>query len=207
MNQPQLIIASTNQHKIIEFKQLVKLHQLNDAFFFLSLDEYLRKNQFDLTDVTEYGISYAENALIKAWQIATLCKSNVISDDSGIEIAHYDNKPGIYSRRWKAEMGTMKRNYYVVDEMTNQTKREAKYICAIAYVNYKNQSAHVFTGVCHGFIATKVDDTNKNAFGYDPIFICEKNQQYYSQLTLEQKNKISHRGIAFAKWAQWVKQH
>ena len=150
-------------------------------------------------DIVENGKSFEENAVIKAETIRDLTADGdlVLADDSGLEIDYLDGAPGIYSARFMGEdtCYTIK-NTALVEKLAGvpEEKRTARFVCAIACAF---PDGHTITtrGVMEGIIAQEI--RGENGFGYDPIFDC--NGKSFAELTAEEKDKISHRGIALRK--------
>ena len=205
MNNLPIIIASTNAKKVSEIINLFAIHNLN---FVLADQEAVVSKLKTIPDIHEYGISYTENALIKAWRTASLLQSNVLSDDSGIEIDFLNGQPGIYSKRFLPEYSSVKRNYVILKQMENcpASKRLARYKCALCFVDYQKQTAFLFQGECQGYIAFIAKD-RPNSFGYDPIFVSSELNLHYSEITMQQKNTISHRANAFKRFANFYQKN
>lgn len=147
-------------------------------------------------DIEENGTTYEENALIKAREVAKYTDAIVMADDSGIEIEYMDNGPGIFSARFLGEdtSYTIKNNYIIqkLDGVPDE-KRTARYVCAIAAV-LPNGKELTTRGVFEGRIG--YEEAGENGFGYDPIFYVPKFGKTTAQLASEEKNQVSHRGIA-----------
>lgn len=147
-------------------------------------------------DIEENGTTYEENALIKAREVAKYTDAIVMADDSGIEIEYMDNGPGIFSARFLGEdtSYTIKNNYIIqkLDGVPDE-KRTARYVCAIAAV-LPNGKELTTRGVFEGRIG--YEEAGENGFGYDPIFYVPKFGKTTAQLSSEEKNQVSHRGIA-----------
>lgn len=147
-------------------------------------------------DIVEDGTTYEENALIKAREVAKYTDAIVMADDSGIEIEFMDNGPGIYSARFLGEdtSYTIKNNYIInqLDGVPDE-KRTARYVCAIATV-LPNGEELTTRGIFEGRIG--YEEAGENGFGYDPIFYVPRFGKTTAQLSPEEKNQVSHRGLA-----------
>ncbi len=158
-------------------------------------------------DIVEDGTTYEENALIKARAVAKCTDAIVMADDSGIEIEFMDNGPGIYSARFLGEdtSYTIKNNYIIgqLDGVPDQ-KRTARYVCAIAAV-LPNGEELTTRGVFEGRIG--YEEAGENGFGYDPIFYVPKFGKTTAQLSPEEKNQVSHRGLALEAMKVELKKH
>lgn len=147
-------------------------------------------------DIEENGTTYEENALIKAREVAKYTDAIVMADDSGIEIEHLDNGPGIFSARFLGEDTSYRiKNNYIIEQLAGvpDEKRTARYVCAIATVLPDGRELTT-RGVFEGRIG--YEEVGENGFGYDPIFFVPKFGKTTAQLSPEEKNQVSHRGLA-----------
>lgn len=183
----ELIIASSNIGKIEEYKLLfspydINIKTLNDINFFEEIDET--------------GTTYIENAIIKARAIYNITGKPVLADDSGTEIDYLNGAPGIYSHRWAGENATNEdRRNKALKELKGvpATERTSHYHCAICFITESGQE-YIAEGFLDGVIAT--EPRVIAGLAYDPIFITSSGKAV-SELTLNEKNAISHRGNAF----------
>lgn len=191
----QVVFATRNKGKLKEFKDMIKDLEIE----VLSLEDINFKNE-----ISEEGETYSENALKKAEEVSKFSNKISIADDSGIEIAAYNNGPGIKSARFFPELSYEQKNQKIISDLEGATvsKRSAKYKCCIAI--YK-PDGKFFTcmGECEGIIAK--EPTGENGFGYDPIFFLPEYGKTFAELSTEFKNKISHRGKAFRKAKEILK--
>ena len=179
-----IIIASSNNHKIYEYKCILEPLGYN-ILSLLDIDPNI--------DIIEDGITFEQNALIKAKYLSNLLNKTVISDDSGLEIECLNNEPGIYSARYMGKDTSYDiKNNNLIDRVNNYTNRKCRYVCSIAIVN--NNISEVFTGYMYGEISKEPLGTN--GFGYDPIFYTNIYNKTLAQLTDKEKNSISHRANA-----------
>jgi XTP/dITP diphosphohydrolase len=158
------------------------------------LDDFL-----DVTEIEEDGRSFAENALKKARFYSKQFGKLTLSDDSGLEVDRLKGLPGIYSARYAGEGATSReKNEKLLREMEGfpLSKRGAKFKCAIAIAAPDGREA-IAEGSCRGKIGFGL--VGKNGFGYDPLFILPQYGKTMAQLSLEEKNRISHRGKALRK--------
>lgn len=137
----------------------------------------------------ENGVTFAENAIIKAKTVYDIVKCPVIADDSGLCVDALGGRPGVYSARYAPkgeECGKL------LDEMQDvpEEKRGAAFECVIAYVD--GETEFTVSGSCHGSIG--FEERGTNGFGYDPIFMC--GGRTMAEMTSEEKNELSHRGSA-----------
>lgn len=186
-----IMIATSNKGKVREYKSLLEplgyiVHDLSEL---------------DPIEIDENGSTFQENALIKAKSIKDKCNMTVIADDSGLEIDALNKEPGIHSARYLEGHDYSYKNKVLLERMKGKTNRTARFVCAIALCDETGD--HLFTGVMEG----KINDqaAGDNGFGYDPIFLVEQFGKTSAQLTMEQKNSVSHRGIATRELLDYLK--
>jgi XTP/dITP diphosphohydrolase len=184
----ELVLATRNDHKVAEVTRLLAPFDL--AVIALPLEVVLPP---------EDGDSYSANALIKARAAARELGRAVIADDSGIEAAALDGRPGIRSARYAGEHATDVENLAkLLSEAP--TGSELRYVCALAFVD--GAVEHVLHGYCRGRLAPSA--RGHNGFGYDPVFIpLQQPAATMAELTEAQKDAISHRGNALRAFAEW----
>lgn len=187
-----IILASNNQGKIREFKKILSRFNINVKSL-ADIDYH--------EEIVEDGNSFFENALIKAKTIHEYTNLAVISDDSGICVDALDGAPGIYSARYGGVDGDQARNLLLLKNMENETNRRAHFHCSIVlYLGKDNY--HEFSGKVFGNLDYM--EKGENGFGYDSIFIPEGYDVTFGLFDPEEKNKISHRGIAISKLVQFL---
>lgn len=183
----QLVLATNNRDKVREIKHL--LEELPVTI--LTADDFL-----DFPDPEETGSTLVENAILKARAIAEFCELPALADDSGLEVDALDGAPGVYSSRYAGENVTYKDNYTkLLIEMAGvqQEKRKARFRCVIAIV-WEDGSVDTVEGVAEGLITTTV--IGDKGFGYDPVFFYPPMNKCFSEMSLDEKNQVSHRGRA-----------
>lgn len=187
MKKNKFILASHNKNKLLEIQNILKdfdieIVSLSDIGYF--------------NDILENGNSFKENAYIKAKTIYDLYHIPVISDDSGLCVDALNGRPGIYSARYSGG-NDVDNNLKLLDELKdfNDIKnRSAHYTCLVClYLSENNQE--YFEGRLDGYIG--FDMQGKGGFGYDPLFTV--NGCTLANMSMEEKNKISHRADAFNK--------
>lgn len=192
----RLIIASNNQGKLREFKELL------EPFGF----EVVSMREAGFTDeIVEDGDTFEENAHIKAKAVFEKLRVPVIADDSGLEIDFLNGAPGVYSARYAGENASDKeRCAKVLEEMHGVARelREARFVCTIYFI-YDEDEEYSVRGEVEGYIGDK--PLGKNGFGYDPIFMLDEDESM-ATISAEEKNKISHRAEAFRKLAEILKE-
>jgi len=147
-------------------------------------------------EIAEDGETFAQNALIKAGTVAKLCGGPAMADDSGLMIDQLGGAPGVYSARYLGETTPYGEKNKKILEMLSGVpfkKRAARFVCVIAFDDARG---NVLTaeGVMEGYIAYEA--AGENGFGYDPIFYLPDYDKTSAQLGADEKNKISHRGVA-----------
>lgn len=183
----QLVLATNNKDKIREIKQL-----LDD----LPVTIMTSEDFLDFPDPEETGETLKENAVLKARAIAEFCGMAALADDSGLEVDALDGAPGVYSSRYAGENVTYQdNNEKLLRELSGvpTEKRTARFRCVIA-IAWDKDDVETVDGASEGVIAE--DIIGCKGFGYDPVFIYPPANKRFSEMTLEEKNKISHRGLA-----------
>ena len=180
----EIVFATNNKHKLEEVQGKFKGKQLK----ILSLSDI---NCFD--EIPETANTFHGNAEQKAMWVKEKYGYDCFADDSGIEIEALDNRPGVFSARYAGENCTFDdNNRKVLQELEGKSNRNAKFSTTICLII--NSDTHYFQGEVLGEIVNKY--MGNKGFGYDPIFVPEGFEQSFAQMTLEQKNRISHRAKA-----------
>lgn len=193
----EIIIATRNKGKVNEFIDFFKPYGIKVQ----SLLEIAEQ----LPDVEETGDSFAENATLKAEQIAELLNRPVLADDSGLVVDALHGAPGIYSARYAGEEKSDEANNQKLLKNLQevpQDKRTARFVCVLA-IAVPGEETTLYGGVCEGKIALNPKGTN--GFGYDPLFIPNGYQQTMAELSSAEKNQISHRSNAIKQLKNWEK--
>lgn len=186
-----LCFATNNQHKILEIS-----HMLNGKFNILSLKEIGCTRELPETGDTLEG-----NSMEKAKFIYENYKLNCFSDDTGLEVESLGGDPGIYSARYAGpEKNSQENVKLLLKKLQNITNRKARFRTVITLILEGNTVQ--FDGIVYGSISR--DRRGDHGFGYDPVFMPEGYHQTFAELSLEQKNKISHRSIALHKLVDYL---
>lgn len=183
----RIIFATTNEGKMKEIRLI-----LND----IEYDVVSMKEAGINVDIIEDGLTFEENAIIKAKTIMEMTGEVVLADDSGLEIDAMDKAPGIYSARYLGEDTSYDyKNQYILDKLkdVHGEERSARFVCAIACA-FPDGEIITTRGTIEGQIGYEI--AGQNGFGYDPIFWIPEYHCTSSELTTQVKNKISHRGKA-----------
>ncbi|MBW9170326.1 XTP/dITP diphosphatase [Clostridium estertheticum] len=187
----KIIIASNNDHKIREIKEILSEFD----FEILSLKEANIN-----IDVDETGSTFIDNAYIKASEIYKIADGNmVLADDSGLAVESLNGAPGVFSARFAGVHGDTKANneklLYLLDG-ASEHERKAKFICAMVLIVNVDKVIKV-QGEVDGVITSEF--MGDEGFGYDPLFYVEEYKKTFAQMNAEVKNAISHRGRALNK--------
>ncbi len=183
----KLIFATGNEGKMREIREI-----LSD----LGVEILSLKEAGIHADIVEDGKSFEENAVIKAKTICELTHEVVLADDSGLEIDYLNGEPGIYSARYMGEDTSYRiKNQNLIDRLEGvpDEKRTARFVCVIAAA-YPDGTVKTARGTMEGIIG--YEERGENGFGYDPIFFLPEYGCSSAELSMEEKNKISHRGKA-----------
>lgn len=184
----ELIVASTNQGKLKEIRAMLK--DINIEV--LSMKDVLNEE----IDIEETGTTFKENALIKASTIAKIVNKPVLADDSGLEVDALDKRPGVYSARFLGHDTSYDiKNQYIIDALKDKD-RTARFVCAMALV-IPGQEPIIIEETMEGLINDKIE--GENGFGYDPIFYFPPCKMTSAMMSMEEKNKHSHRAKALKK--------
>ena len=189
----RLILASNNKKKIKEMQEILKE---------LNIEVKSLENENINIDVVEDGKTFEENAKKKAKEIYEFLLKRgdknfiVLADDSGLTVEYLNGEPGIYSARYAGEHGNDKKNNEKLLKNlrgVHKENRGAKFICQLALFTERGEYFKV-TGEVNGYIIEELH--GEGGFGYDPLFFYEPLNKTFAQLTSEEKNEISHRGVA-----------
>jgi XTP/dITP diphosphohydrolase len=188
----KLVFATNNLNKLAEVQEM-----LPNSIELLSLKDI---NCFD--EIEETAITLAGNAKLKANYITQKFGYNCFADDTGLEVEGLEGKPGVYSARFAGEPSNSEKNMQkLLSGLEHKTNRKARFRTAICLNIDKNQ--YLFEGICKGEILIKKQ--GEKGFGYDPIFKPDGYNTSFAEMSSEEKNKISHRGIAIQKLVEFLK--
>ena len=187
----KLVFATNNLHKLKEVQEM-----LSNSIEVLSL-----KDIGCFEDIEETEITLEGNAKLKADYITKKYGFDCFADDTGLEVEALDGKPGVYSARYAGEHGNAEKNMEkLLIELQNKSSRKAKFRTIIA-LNLRNKQ-YLFEGICDGEILN--EKTGVKGFGYDPIFKPSNASCSFAEMNSEEKNIISHRGIAIQELVQFL---
>jgi XTP/dITP diphosphohydrolase len=187
----KLVFATNNLHKLKEVQEM-----LSNSMEVLSL-----KDIGCFEDIEETEITLEGNAKLKADYITKKYGFDCFADDTGLEVEALDGKPGVYSARYAGEHGNAEKNMEkLLIKLQNKSNRKAKFRTIIA-LNLSNKQ-YLFEGICDGEILN--EKTGVKGFGYDPIFKPSSASCSFAEMNSEEKNIISHRGIAIQELVQFL---
>lgn len=189
---PELVFASANLNKIKEIKSL-----LPDNWNIISALEAGISE-----DIPETGNTLNENAFLKANYIFQKTHKDCFADDTGLEVEALDNAPGVYSARFAGpEKNDQKNIQFLLEKLAHKSSRKARFRTVLCLC-LKGEFFY-FEGIAEGEIA--MNPIGNQGFGYDPVFIPQGYNQTFAQMTLDEKNKVSHRKRAFYKLNEFLK--
>jgi XTP/dITP diphosphohydrolase len=198
-----LVIATRNKGKTLEIKELLKGFPVEIK----NLDDF-----GPIPHLEEDGDTFDENAYKKASFAARILGLPALADDSGLTVEALDGAPGIHSARYAGENATDEQRYLqLLDEMEGKSNRKAAFECVIS-IAVPTGPALTYEARCEGLIT--LEPAGSNGFGYDPVFFYPPYNKTFAQITIEEKNSISHRGKALAELRSefdkvliWIRQH
>lgn len=196
----ELIFASSNKHKIEEIQ-----HWLGSSYQLVGLSDLGFAD-----DIPEDALTLEGNALLKARFVYQRWGKNCFADDTGLEVDALHAEPGVFSARYSGSLSDFNGNEKLrtdankaklLSKLEGQQNRKARFRTVIAYI--ENGQEFLFEGIVNGIISTS--EMGDAGFGYDPLFIPEGYNESFAQMSLAEKNKISHRARATAKFIEWLK--
>jgi XTP/dITP diphosphohydrolase len=193
----ELVVATRNRGKLQEIRSLL------DG---LVTTVHCAADFADFPETVEDGLTFRDNALKKAREAMLYTGLPALADDSGLEVDVLDGRPGVYSARFAGEgAGDAANNRRLLEELDGipAARRQAAFVCALAYVT-PNGGKEVFSGRIGGVILTS--GRGDGGFGYDPLFLVDGFGRTMAELSLEEKNAISHRGQALQLFRGFLEQ-
>ena len=191
----RVVLATRNQHKVVEVRRILADAALDVDL--VGLDAFP-----DAPDVAETGLTFEENALLKARAISRATGLPAIADDSGLAVEVLGDMPGIFSARWAGNHGDDAANLQLLLAQLSDVAdpdRAAAFVCAAALV-MPDGTEDVVRGELRGRIITA--PRGSNGFGYDPVFVPDGETRTTAELEPKEKDAISHRGVAFRALAE-----
>jgi XTP/dITP diphosphohydrolase len=191
MTNINLIFATSNQNKVLEIQKI-----LPKKFNIKSLKDL---NYFE--DVPENETTIEGNAIFKAKYIYEKFNINVFADDTGLEVEALNGEPGVHSARYAGTTRNSEKNIKkLLKNLKNIKNRNARFKTVIALII--DNKLHIFSGIIEGYILDS--PKGNNGFGYDPIFCPNGFDKSFAELTLKEKNLISHRSLAMKKLIDFI---
>jgi XTP/dITP diphosphohydrolase len=192
-----LVVATRNRGKLVEIQSL--LEGVVDAV-------HCAADFTDFPETVEDGLTFRENALKKAWEAMRFTGLPALADDSGLAVYILEGRPGVYSARFAGEgAGDAANNRLLLEELSGipAERRQAAFVCVLAFVS-PDGCEQVFSGRVAGSILTS--KRGEGGFGYDPLFLVEGFGRTMAELTLQEKNAVSHRGQALRLFREFLEQ-
>ena len=191
----KILAATTNSGKVREIKEILSDYEIIS----------LKDAGIDI-DVEENGSTFRENAYIKAFEISKACNLPVLADDSGLEIEALDGRPGVYSARYAGEDAPYSVKIKKLAEELKDVppdERYAQFACAMCLILPDGKVIEAEGVSCPGIILE--EPRGENGFGYDPVFYSTDYKKTFSEMTMEEKNKVSHRKAALINLLNKIK--
>ena len=187
----QLVVATGNKGKLAEIASVLAPFNMN----------VLPQSQFNVPEADETGLTFVENAIIKARNAAHHTGKAALADDSDLEVDGLNGAPGIYSARYAGPNATdalnVEKLLHAISDLEGH-QRSARFQCVMVYLRHENDPTPLICqGTWEGLITTAPEGSN--GFGYDPVFWVPDRHCTAAQLSSEVKNSISHRGQALKK--------
>lgn len=198
-SRPTIVLASGNQGKIREISTVLASSGL----------AVVSQSDYKTSEVPETGLSFVENALIKARHASQHTGLATIADDSGLEVDVLNGAPGIYSSRYAGTHATNQQNVeklLVALQGVDEAERIARFQCVIVYLRHAKDPTPI---ICSGTWEGRILDTSRghNGFGYDPVFYVPTHQCTAAELSPEIKNTLSHRAQALLQLKLYFHKH
>lgn len=186
----KIVLATQNKNKLKEMQAIFKDYDIE----LVSPPEGF--------DPIEDGETFFDNSLIKAKAASKLLNLSALADDSGLQIDALDGEPGVYSARWADTNDA--RIAKAIESLRGVKNRNAQFVCTMTLTDEVGELLHSTVGICRGEILEEQKGTN--GFGYDPIFWIPQLNKTMAELTMDEKNNISHRSIALKAMLEFLTQ-
>ena len=193
----KLVLASKNQHKLVELQTILGQ---------MGIEVVLQSELGIDVDVEETGVTFAENAMLKAKAVMEASGMAAIADDSGLVVDALNGEPGVYSARYGGRPTDLDRTMLLLENMKDvpEEKRTGRFVSAIACALPDGREVTA-EGVCEGTILFEL--RGNGGFGYDPVFYVPALGKTFAQAGAEEKNAISHRGNALREFCKAWKEN
>lgn len=189
----KIALGTSNPHKLEEINAMIQdIHPESVEFVLVEGD----------FDPVENGSTFEENSYIKAAEAAKIMGIRALADDTGLCVDALDGRPGLYSARYAPDQKS--KISKLLGEMENvpKDKRNAHFVCTMTLVNPDGTKLHTQTGKIEGYIDEK--PSGEHGFGYDPVFFIPELNKTMAEMTLEEKNTLSHRARALKPMLEWI---
>ncbi len=190
----KIALGTSNPHKLEEINDMIQEIHPDSVEFVLVEGEF---------DPIENGTTFEENSYIKAAEAAKIMGIPALADDTGLCVDALDGRPGIYSARYAPDQKS--KISKLLDEMKDveQKNRKAHFVCTMTLVAPNGEKLFSNTGRIDGYIDTK--PSGEHGFGYDPLFFIPDLNKTMAEMTLKEKNTLSHRARALRPMIEWIK--
>ncbi|MCB1785066.1 MAG: RdgB/HAM1 family non-canonical purine NTP pyrophosphatase [Gammaproteobacteria bacterium] len=183
----RVVLATGNPGKVKEFQELLAEHDVS----------IVPQSDFAVPDAEETGLTFVENAILKARNAAMHTGLPAIADDSGLEVDHLNGAPGIYSARYAGDAGSVANNEKLLQALAGVPTQErgARFQCLLVYLRHADDPTPI---ICQGTWEGRILESAQGeaGFGYDPLFFVPTDNCSAAQLAADRKNSLSHRGQA-----------
>jgi XTP/dITP diphosphohydrolase len=191
---PTLLLGTHNPGKLKEITSILE----GSGWSFSSLQEFDHVGPAE-----ENGVTYSENAILKAQFYARETGLVALADDSGLEVAALNGAPGVYSARYAGEHASdAERRQLLLSELSNNPDRRARFVSVVAIADPSGTVLNVSEGICNGTLT--LEPRGHGGFGYDPLFIPDGYTQTFAELPESTKNLISHRALALVQTKEFL---
>ena len=192
----KIALGTSNPHKLEEINDMIQEIHPDSVEFVLVEGEF---------DPIENGTTFEENSYIKAAEAAKIMGIPALADDTGLCVDALDGRPGIYSARYAPDQKS--KISKLLDEMKDveQKNRKAHSVCTMTLVAPNGEKLFSNTGRIDGYIDTK--PSGEHGFGYDPLFFIPDLNKTMAEMTLKEKNTLSHRARSLRPMIEWLKSH
>lgn len=189
MQKTKVVLATGNAGKVREMADVLS------EFGF----DVVAQSEFGIEPPEETGLTFVENALLKARYASKMTGLPAIADDSGLSVAALGGAPGLYSARYAGEDGNDAKNRQkLIAEMADKTDRRAKFVCCLVFLQHETDPNPIIAlGECAGEILA--EERGEHGFGYDSLFFYPPKNCSFAELETAEKKAVSHRGNALAK--------
>lgn len=189
----KIALGTSNPHKLEEINAMLKeIHP--DSIEFVLVD-----GDFD---PLENGTTFEENSYIKAAEAAKMMGIPALADDTGLCVSALDGRPGLYSARYAPDQKSKISKLLGELENVPKSQRDAYFICTMTLVSPNGEKLHTQIGKIDGYIDEKTSGVH--GFGYDPIFFIPELNKTMADMTMEEKNTLSHRARALRPMVEWI---